>query len=97
MKIRIYENVIRPTTLYGCETWVLNQVTREILRRWERKLLRRILKGETENGCIRRTNEEIYESYHKPQIDSIIKTRLQWLDHIERVTKDRTVRRIARI
>ena len=28
----------------------------------------------TENGYIRRTNEEIYESHQKPQMDSIIKT-----------------------
>ena len=50
----------------------------------------------TGNGYIRRTNEEIYESYQKPQMDSIIKARrLQWLDHMERVIEERTVRRIA--
>ena len=45
---------------------------------------------------IRRTNEEIYESYQKPQMDSIIKARrLQWQGHMERVIEVRTVRRIA--
>ena len=52
--------------------------------------------SKTVNGCIRRTNEEIYEYYQKPQLDSIIKARrLQWLGHMERVTEERTVRRIA--
>ena len=68
---------------------------KEIFRRWERKLLRRILGGGTENECIRRTNEEIYESYQKPQIDSIIKARrLQWLGQIEKMVEKRTVRNI---
>ena len=62
-----------------------------------RKLLRRIIgRKNSENGYVRRTNEEIYESYQKPQIDSIITARrLQWLGHMERVTEDRTVGRIA--
>ena len=34
-KFRLYKTVIRPTALYECETWVLNQATREMLRRWE--------------------------------------------------------------
>ena len=44
--------------------------------------------GKTENGYTRRTNEEICESYQKPQMDLIIKARrLQWL---KRITKDRS-------
>ena len=45
------------------------------------------IRGEkTENGYIRRTNEEMYE------FDSIIKARrLQWLGHMERVTEDRRI------
>ena len=46
-KFRLYETVIRPSELYGRETLVLNQTTKEMLRRWERKLLRRILCGKT--------------------------------------------------
>ena len=45
-KFRLFKTVIRPTALYRCEKWILNQVTRGILRRWERKLLQRILGGE---------------------------------------------------
>ena len=50
----------------------------------------------TENGYIRRPNEEIYEFHQKPPRHSIIKRRrLQWLGHIERMAKNRTVRTIA--
>ena len=35
------------------------------------------------------------ESYQKPQMDSLIKARLQWLGHMARVTEERLVRRIA--
>ena len=51
------------------------------------------IRGKNKNEYIRRTNEEIYEFYQKPQRDSIIKARrLQWLGHMERVTNDRLVR-----
>ena len=33
--------------------------------------------------------------YQKPQIDSIIKARLQWLGHIERMAENRTVKKKA--
>jgi Reverse transcriptase (RNA-dependent DNA polymerase) len=44
-KFRIYRTILRPTTLYCCETWVLNKNLQERLKAWERKILRRILGG----------------------------------------------------
>lgn len=46
---------------YGCESWVLDKIEHEILRRWERKLSRKILGGrKIEDRYERTTNEELY-------------------------------------
>jgi len=95
-RMRIYQTIIRPTILYGAETWILNRKVQEKLLRWERKIIRRILGGKkTEEGYVRRTNNEIYEIYKAPTIDQVVKARrLQWLGHIERMPEERIVKRI---
>jgi hypothetical protein len=37
-KIRIYRTVIRPTVMYGAETWVLTNADENALNIWERKI-----------------------------------------------------------
>ena len=39
-KINLYQTVIRPTVVYGCETWVLKENIIQKLSVFERKLLR---------------------------------------------------------
>jgi len=41
-KLQIYETLIRPVVTYGAETWTLTAVEENALRRFERKLLRKI-------------------------------------------------------
>ena len=53
-KFRLYETVMRPTALYGCEAWVLNQMMKG------KEVTSKDVRGrKTENGYIRKTNEEI--------------------------------------
>lgn len=98
VKIRIYKTIIRPTTLYGCEVWTLNQQYANKLLIWERKILRRIFGGIKEGEeWRRRTNEEVYELYKEPPITNIIKqSRLRWLGHLGRMTEERIPRRVFR-
>ncbi|KAJ8918173.1 hypothetical protein NQ315_014039 [Exocentrus adspersus] len=58
---------------------------------WERKILRKIFEGKrTEEGWIRRTNEEIKNLYGEASIGSVIRAqRLRWLGHIERMNNVR--------
>ncbi|KAJ8923978.1 hypothetical protein NQ315_006754 [Exocentrus adspersus] len=63
-KIRLYKTVIRPVATYASETWALNKTEPIRLKVWERKILRKIFGGKrTEEGWIRRTNEEINNLY----------------------------------
>jgi hypothetical protein len=41
-KLNLYQTVIRPVVLYGCETWVLKENIIQKLSVFERKVLREI-------------------------------------------------------
>ena len=41
-KLKLYQTVIRPVVVYGCETWVLKENIFQKLSVFERKILRRI-------------------------------------------------------
>ena len=41
-KLKLYQTVIRPVVVYGCEPWVLKENIIQKLSVFERKILRRI-------------------------------------------------------
>ena len=41
-KLQIYKTLIRPVGTYGAETWMLTAMGENALRRFERKVLRKI-------------------------------------------------------
>lgn len=96
-KIRVYKSVLRPTLLYGSETWVMNKRTQTKIEAWERKILRRIYGGKrTEEGWERRTNAEVYGLFSEPIISDVVRSRrLQWAGHLERMESERLVKTIA--
>jgi hypothetical protein len=47
-KIRIYETIISPVVLYGCETWSLTLREEHRLRVFENRMLRRIFGPKTD-------------------------------------------------
>lgn len=54
----------------------MNRNVQEILKIWERKIIRRILLGrKTENGYVWRTNEEVYSIDKGPAIDMVVRAR----------------------
>lgn len=87
IKVRIYQTIIRPVVLYGCELWTLNGRERESLGVWERKQLRKIYGGIKEGEeWRRRTNVELLEMYGQPQITKIARAqRIRWLGHVHRM------------
>ena len=81
-KFRIYEIVIRPTALYGCETKVLNE---ENVKTMGKETTSKDIRGKRlKMGIYEEQTKRSMSSTQKPQIHSIIKARsLQWLGHME--------------
>ena len=95
-KIRMYRTIIRPTVVYGCETWIMTKKNENRLAVWERKILRGIFGGvKTEEGLWRqRSNNEIQELYGQSTISQYVKAqRLRWLGHVCRMSETRHSKR----
>jgi hypothetical protein len=78
VKIRIYETVILPVVLYGCETWSLTLREEHILGVFENRVLGRIFgpKRDEVTGEWRKLhNEELRDLYPSPSIIRIMKER----------------------
>ena len=76
--INIYKAIIRPSVLYGSETWSLTKRDEQRINMWEREVLRRIFGLVNDRGEWRlRTNKEIYD------LVTVIKVqKLKWLGHV---------------
>ena len=93
-KIRVYNIIIRPTVLYGCETWTLTKERKRKLEVFENSILRRILgpvfNPET-NQWERRHNIDLRQMTGQPYIqDVVVSRRLRWAGHCARMPDDRT-------
>ncbi|XP_060518457.1 uncharacterized protein LOC132697179 [Cylas formicarius] len=75
-KLRIYSAVIKPIVMYGSETWTMTKQNELVLRRFERRMLRKIF-GPTideRTGQYRiRTNAELNDMYKRPSLVNEIK------------------------
>merc|ERR1712002_1056172 len=92
-KVGMYEGIIEPSLLYGCETWALNVKDRKRMEAVEMNCLRNI--------CGRRridrvSNVEIRDMCNKNvsvsgRMDQGI---LRWFGHVERMGNERLVKRV---
>jgi hypothetical protein len=94
IKIRIYETIILPVALYGCETWSL--ILREELRVFENMVLKRIFgpKRDEVTGDWRKLhNAELRSLYYSP--NRMIKSRrMRWAGHVARTWEKRNAYRL---
>jgi hypothetical protein len=64
---QIYNKVIKPAVLYGCETWAVAEQVKSALKTWERQILRNICDPtNNKNGCRIRISDELQAMYRKP-------------------------------
>jgi hypothetical protein len=88
IKIRIYETIIFPVVLYGCETWSLTLREEHKLRVFDNRVLWRIFGpkiDEVTGGGRKLHNEELRNLYSSPSIIGMIKSRRRWAGHVARM------------
>ena len=77
-KIKLYQSMIRPVTMYGSETWIITKLNQESLKRCERKILRMIFGPvmDTVTGQHGiRSNQELRDLNNEPDIVHLIKAK----------------------
>ena len=92
VKIHIFNAILKPILLYGCETWVLTEKLKSKIQAAEMRVLR-LIYGVTKMDKVR--NITIREALGvEPIILQIERSQLRWFGHISRMPEYRDVRRI---
>uniref|UniRef100_A0A8D8RIQ9 Craniofacial development protein 2 n=2 Tax=Cacopsylla melanoneura TaxID=428564 RepID=A0A8D8RIQ9_9HEMI len=94
-KLRHYNTVIKPESLYASECLTLNTAKQlEEIEKKERKIVRRILGPKQENGIWKlKSNKEVYEKTEKIG-DTMRKRRVQFYGHLERMDENRLTKQL---
>jgi hypothetical protein len=87
-KISIYQAIILPVVLYGCETWFLTLREEHRQGVFENRVLRGIFgsRSEVTEGWRKLHNEELRDLYSLRSIIIMIKSRrMRWAGHVARM------------
>jgi len=93
IKFEIYNTIILPVVLYGCETWSLKLKDERRLRVFENRVLRRIFgpkRDEVTREWKKLHNEELNDLYSSSNICRMIKSRrMRLAGHLARIEQRR--------
>ena len=95
MKLLIYQTMIGPTLLYGCETWPMSVKDVKRMATTEMRMVRWAMGMSL---LERRRNEEILEEARgEPRAIVMRRRRLEWFGHVKRRDETENIRAVAEI
>ena len=93
LKFLIYQTVIRPTLLYGCETWPMPVKDEKRMATTEMRMVRWAMGVSL---LEHRRNEELLEEANVEPIATVMRRgRLEWFGHIKRRDESENIRAVA--
>ena len=93
LKLLIYHTVIRPTLLYGCETWPMSVKDEKRMTTTEMRMARWAMGVSL---LEHRRNEEILEEAKVEAIATVMsRRRLEWFGHVKRRGETENIRAVA--
>ena len=91
-KIKVYNAVVLPSLLYGCESWTLYRKQLNQLEKFHQRALRSILGIRWHD---RITNLEVFDRSNSTSIETLlIKAQLRWVGHVIRMEDFRMPKRL---
>ena len=96
MNHAVYKTMIRLVVIYGSETWTLTKSDENLLRTFERKILRKICEPIQEGDIWRIRNcEEMNRSINGEDIVKFVQAqRIRWLGHVKRMEEGAMARKM---
>jgi hypothetical protein len=98
VKILVYQTIILPVVLYGCETWYLALTEEHRLRVFENRVLRRIFgptRDEVTGKWRKLHSEDLHILNSSPNIiKQIISRIMRWAGYVTRMVEERKVYRV---
>ena len=92
MKLKVYNAVVLPSLLYGCETWTLYRRHIKKLELFHMRALRSILGIRWQDHI---TNLKVLDQAKSTSIEAtIIKAQLRWVGHVIRIEECRMPRHL---
>ena len=86
-KLHVYQAVVIPSLLYGCETWTTYRRHLKCLEKYHQRCIRRILGVKWQD---RRTNISVLEEANTTSIEAmVLKYQLRWPGHVDRMPERR--------
>ena len=93
LKLLIYQKVIRPTLLYGCETWLMSVKDEKRMATTEMRMVRWAMRVSL---LEHRRNEEIFEEAKGEPIATVMRRRgREWFGHVKRRDETENIRAVA--